>query len=66
MAKTVKFDDRVDTDTEITTREALSLLGRSLGFLSNVRVLFFWKLVFANVAVRRCTHGHIKIVLKFA
>ena len=51
MAKTFAFDDRVDTDTEITTREALSLLGRSLGFLSNVRVLFFWKLVFANIAI---------------
>ncbi|MGI9234772.1 MAG: ABC transporter ATP-binding protein [Woeseiaceae bacterium] len=51
MAKALAFDDRVDTDTEIKTGEALSLLGRSLGFLNRVRALFFWKLLFSNVAI---------------
>ena len=51
MAKTLKFDDRVDTETELTNRETLVLLGRSLGFLNNVRVLFLCKVVFALVAV---------------
>ena len=51
MDRTLSFDDRVDTDTEITTGEAFSLIGRSLAFLNSVRALFFWKLLFSNVAI---------------
>jgi ABC-type multidrug transport system fused ATPase/permease subunit len=51
MPKTVQFDDRVDTDTELTTGQTLRILGRAVGFLGNVRMMFFWKCVFALVSV---------------
>ncbi|MEL7187492.1 MAG: hypothetical protein AAFN50_13830, partial [Pseudomonadota bacterium] len=51
MARAVQFDDRVDTQTELTTGQTLSLLGRSIGFLRQVRMLFVGKVVFAVVAV---------------
>ena len=51
MAKTVQFDDRVDTDTELTTGQTFVLLGRSLGFLRSVRTMFFCKLGLALVSV---------------
>ncbi len=51
MAKAVQFDDRVDTDTELTTGQTFVLLGRSLGFLRSVRTLFFCKFGLALVSV---------------
>lgn len=51
MADSLKFDDRVDTDTELTTGQSMALLGRSLRFLGNVRGLFLLKVVFALGAV---------------
>jgi ABC-type multidrug transport system fused ATPase/permease subunit len=51
MAKAIQFDDRVDTETELTTGQTLALIGRSIGFLRSVRGLFFWKFIFAIVSV---------------
>lgn len=51
MATSTNFDDRIDTETELTMRETLGLLGRSLRYLNNVRLLFLAKLMFALVAV---------------
>ena len=51
MAKTVQFDDRIDTDTELTTGQTFVLLGRSLGFLRSVRTLFICKFGLALVSV---------------
>ena len=51
MSSTTAFDDRVDTSTELTNWETIVLLGRSIGFLNKVRLLFFCKLVFALVAI---------------
>ena len=39
------FDDRVDTRTDITTREALTVLSRSLSFIPKVKWLFSAKLL---------------------
>ena len=51
MSKTARFDDRVDTDPELSSGETLALLMRSLKFIGRVRVLFFYKVLFASVAI---------------
>ncbi len=51
MSESSLFDDRVDTDTELTTRQTFALLGRSVGFLKEVRVMLTAKFVFAVIAV---------------
>jgi len=45
------FDDRVDTDTDISSMAALTLLLRSLRLLTDVKWLFAAKFVFAAVAM---------------
>lgn len=51
MTAKPQFDDRVDTETELTTGETLRMLGRSIGFLRYEPTLYFWKCVFAIVSV---------------
>ena len=51
MSESSLFDDRVDTETELTTRQTFALLGRSVGFLKEVRVMLTAKFVFAVIAV---------------
>jgi ABC-type multidrug transport system fused ATPase/permease subunit len=45
------YDDRVDTETDISSAEALVLMGRSFRLLNTVRGLFFTKLILALLAV---------------
>lgn len=45
------FDDRVDTDTDISSATALVLLGRSLKLVSEVKLLFASKFFLAAVAM---------------
>ena len=48
----VRFDDRIDIDTEITNRESLVIVGRSFKLLSQVKKLFAAKIVLGlNVMV---------------
>lgn len=49
--KRLSFDDRVDTDTDISSGEALVLLGRSFKLLGEVKALFFSKFFLSFVAV---------------
>jgi ABC-type multidrug transport system fused ATPase/permease subunit len=51
MADDLKFDDRVDTQYELTIWQILGLMGRSLVFLRDVKGLFLCKCVFALVSV---------------
>jgi len=51
MSETVRFDDRVDTQPELTTAQTLDLLARSLRFLGTVKGLFLCKVGFAVVSV---------------
>lgn len=51
MSKSVKFDDRVDIATELTTGQTLAVLARSLGFLRDVRGMFILKCVLAVISV---------------
>ncbi|MGI9262839.1 MAG: ABC transporter ATP-binding protein [Woeseiaceae bacterium] len=51
MAESVRFDDRVDTHTELTARQTFRLLGRALKLLGKVRSLFIVKCAFALVSV---------------
>lgn len=46
-----QFDDRVDTEPEITNREVLTLIGRSLKLLSLVKKLFAAKFLLAVFAL---------------
>ncbi len=41
----LRFDDRIDTDTEISSAQVLSIIGRSFKLLSNVKMLFTAKFV---------------------
>ena len=45
------FDDRVDTDPNISSIEALGLIGRYMAFLGHVKLLFGLKFGFAIVAI---------------
>jgi ABC-type multidrug transport system fused ATPase/permease subunit len=45
------FDDRVDTETEISSADSLKLLGRSLKLLKDVKLLFAGKFAFAAVSM---------------
>ncbi len=45
------FDDRVDTDPNISSIEALGLIGRCMAFLGHVKLLFGLKFGFAIVAI---------------
>ncbi len=47
----LRFDDRVDASPEISSIEAMRLLGRSFKLLKAVRLLFAGKLLFAAFAV---------------
>ena len=40
MSETVSYDDRVDTDTELSLGQTLALVGRSLALISKVKSLF--------------------------
>ena len=51
MTDATHYDDRVDTDTELTLSETLILVSRSLGLISKVKSLFAYKVVFATVAI---------------
>lgn len=51
MSKSTRYDDRIDVDTELTLRETLAMIGRSMGLLTKVKKLFAYKFVFATVAV---------------
>ena len=51
-----RFDDRVDIDPKITNPEALSIVGRSLGYLARVKGLFAAKVAFSLIAlIRGCS-----------
>lgn len=45
------FDDRIDTQTDLDSRNTFALIGRSLRLLGKVRTLFLAKIGFAIVAV---------------
>lgn len=45
------FDDRVDTRTDITTREVFSIIGRSLRYIPPVKWLFTAKLLLLTASV---------------
>ena len=49
--KAKKFDDRIDTETRISNREVIRILGRSLRFLGTVPWLFAGKLVLSALAL---------------
>lgn len=51
VSKSTRYDDRIDVDTELTLRETLAMIGRSMGLLTKVKKLFAYKFVFATVAV---------------
>ena len=51
VTDTTRYDDRVDTDTELTLTETLVLVSRSLELISKVKSLFAYKIVFATVAI---------------
>lgn len=51
VAKSPQYDDRVDTDTDLTFAQTVGLIKRSLGFLQGVRRLFVLKFGFALVSV---------------
>ena len=51
MSATVSYDDRIDTDTELSLGQTLALVGRSLALISKVKSLFACKFVFALVAI---------------
>ena len=51
VSKSRRYDDRIDVDTELTLRETLAMIGRSMGLLTKVKKLFAYKFVFATVAV---------------
>ncbi|MGI9322418.1 MAG: ABC transporter ATP-binding protein [Pseudomonadales bacterium] len=51
MTDTTRYDDRIDTDTELTLTETLVLVSRSLQLISKVKSLFTYKIVFATVAI---------------
>ncbi|MBA59258.1 MAG: hypothetical protein CMQ40_08805 [Gammaproteobacteria bacterium] len=51
MSETARYDDRVDTDTELSLGQTLALVGRSLVLISKVKSLFACKFVFALVAI---------------
>ena len=42
------YDDRVDLDVELSFYQTLGLLGRSVFLLGQVKLLFFWKLIFST------------------
>ena len=51
MVQSQRYDDRVDLDVELSFYQTLALLGRSVFLLSQVKLLFFWKLIFSSVAI---------------
>ena len=51
MVHAQRYDDRVDLDVELSFYQTLALLGRSVFLLSQVKLLFFWKLIFSSVAI---------------
>lgn len=51
MSETARYDDRVDTDTELSLGQTFALVGRSLALISRVKSLFACKFVFALVAI---------------
>jgi len=51
MAEATRFDDRVDTQAELTASQTFRLLVRSLNFLGDVRTLFTAKVAFALVSL---------------
>ena len=46
-----EFDDRIDTNTELTFYETLKLLSRSVNLLASVRTLFFCKVGLAIISL---------------
>ena len=46
-----QFDDRIDTQPDITTAEALGVIGRSIRLIAEAKVLFSAKVVFRFVAI---------------
>ena len=50
-AKKARFDDRIDTETRITNREVIGILGRSLKLLGSFPNLFFSKLTLSFLAI---------------
>ena len=51
LFKQHSFDDRVDVEPEIDTRETLSLLGKSLTYLRDVKGMFATKFVMSLVSI---------------
>jgi ABC-type multidrug transport system fused ATPase/permease subunit len=51
MNNTARFDDRLDTQPELTASQTFTLIGRALKLLGQVRTLFLWKIVFALVSL---------------
>ena len=49
--KKTRFDDRIDTETRITNREVIGILGRSLKLLVAFPNLFFSKLILSLLAI---------------
>ncbi|MDA0788850.1 MAG: ABC transporter ATP-binding protein [Proteobacteria bacterium] len=50
-ANELVFNDRIDTDTQISSAEAMVLLGRSFALLRHVKGLFAGKFLFALVGI---------------
>ena len=47
----MRYDDRIDVDTDLTLTDTFVLIGRSIGLLAKVKRLFAYKFIFATVAL---------------
>ena len=51
MSESIRYDDRIDVDTDLSLIQTFAMIGRSLGLLTKVKKLFAYKVVFATVAL---------------
>ena len=51
MSDRRRFDDRLDTQTDLSTAQTFNLIARSLKLLGDVRALYCWKIVFGLVSL---------------
>ena len=51
VSESIRYDDRIDVDTDLSLIQTFAMIGRSLGLLTKVKKLFAYKVVFATVAL---------------
>jgi len=64
LGKDAQFDDRIDINTDISNRESLGLIGRSMKLLGSVKPLFIGKLLLsASVLIPGLTMPYISKII---